>query len=180
MQRQHGLTLLELLVVLAIIGFAMAGVSLSLRDSSQTQLEREAQRLVAVLEAARAQSRTSGIALIWQPTPEGFVIRPALTPNAAQGNNTVITATPSNATNPIAARTETWLTAGTQAAISTASASSAALTNNTAPTNLVVLGPEPILTPARITLSVTAANNTKATPALTIGTDGLHPFQVLP
>ena len=42
MQRQQGLTLLELLVVLAIIGFAMAGVSLSLRDSNQTQLEREA------------------------------------------------------------------------------------------------------------------------------------------
>ena len=178
MQRQHGLTLLELLVVLAIIGFAMAGVSLSLRDSSQTQLEREAQRLVAVLEAARAQSRTSGIALIWQPTPEGFVIRPALTPNAAQGNNTVITATPSNATNPIAARTETWLTAGTQAAVSTTSAS--ALANPPPPANLVVLGPEPILTPARITLSVTAANNTKATPALTIGTDGLRPFQVVP
>ncbi|MEY4421124.1 MAG: hypothetical protein RLZZ498_1720, partial [Pseudomonadota bacterium] len=32
MQRQHGLTLLELLVVLAIIGLSMAGVNLSLRD----------------------------------------------------------------------------------------------------------------------------------------------------
>jgi general secretion pathway protein H len=178
MQRQRGLTLLELLVVLSIIGFSVAGVSLSLRDSSQTQIEREAQRLIAVLEAARAQSRTSGIALIWQTTPEGFVIRPALAPSTAPGNNTTITSTPSNASNPIAARTETWLTAGTQAAVSTASAS--ALANNTAPTNLVVLGPEPILTPARITLSVTAANNTKATPALTIATDGLRPFQVLP
>lgn len=180
MQRQQGLTLLELLVVLAIIGFAMAGVSLSLRDSSQTQIEREAQRLVAVLEAARAQSRTSGIALIWQPTPEGFVIRPALAPNAAQGNNTAITAAPSNAANTIASRTETWLTAGTQAAVSTASASSSALANNTAPTNLVVLGPEPILTPARITLSVTAASNAKDSPSLIIGTDGLQPFRVMP
>jgi general secretion pathway protein H len=52
MQRQRGLTLLELLVVLAIIGFAMAGVSLAMRDSGQTQLEREAQRLTAQLEAA--------------------------------------------------------------------------------------------------------------------------------
>jgi general secretion pathway protein H len=176
MQRQQGLTLLELLVVLAIIGFAMAGVSLSLRDSNQTQIEREAQRLVAVLEAARAQSRTSGVALIWQPTPEGFVIRPALTPNTAQGNKTAIASTPGNAINPIAARTETWLTAGTQAAVSSASTSA----NNPAPTNLVVLGPEPILTPARITLSVAAASDTKATPALTIGTDGLRPFQVVP
>ncbi len=178
MQRQQGLTLLELLVVLAIIGFGMAGVSLSLRDSNQTQLEREAQRLVAVLEAARAQSRTSGIALIWQPTPEGFVIRPALPP--PQGNSTAITSVPNGAANPIASRTETWLTAGTQAAVNVASASSAALANNPTPTNLVVLGPEPILTPARITLSVAAASNTKATPALTIGTDGLRPFQVVP
>jgi general secretion pathway protein H len=162
MQRQQGLTLLELLVVLAIIGLTMAGVSLSLRDSNQTQLEREAQRLVAVLEAARAQSRTSGIALIWQATPEGFVIRPALAPN------------------PIATRTETWLTAGTQAMVITASASSSVLSNNTASANLVVLGPEPILTPARITLRVAASNNAQAAPALAIGTDGLRPFQVLP
>jgi general secretion pathway protein H len=66
MQRQRGLTLLELMVVLLIIGFATAGVALALRDSSQTQLEREAQRLVAKLEAGRAQSRTSGQTLVTQ------------------------------------------------------------------------------------------------------------------
>ena len=176
MQRQQGLTLLELLVVLAIIGFAMAGVSLSLRDSNQTQLERESQRLVAVLEAARAQSRTSGIALIWQATPEGFVIRPAFTPNPAQGGNNTITSAPSNATSPIAARTEKWLAMGTQALVSTAAQS----TNNTTAGNLVVLGPEPILAPARITLSVATANSAKPTPELSIGTDGLKPFQVVP
>jgi general secretion pathway protein H len=164
MQRQQGLTLLELLVVLAIIGFAMAGVSLSLRDNSQTQIEREAQRLVAVLEAARAQSRTSGIALIWQPTAEGFVIRPALSPNPAQANN------------PMAARTEKWLAMETQARVSTAAPS----TNNAGPANLVVLGPEPILTAARITLSVASANSTKPATSLSIGTDGLRPFQVMP
>lgn len=176
MQRQRGLTLLELLVVLAIIGMAMAGVSLSLRDSSQTQIEREAQRLVAVLEAARAQSRTSGVALIWQATPEGFVIRPVLAPTPAQGNNSAITSAPSNAANPIAARTETWLTAGTQAVVSTATASA----NNAAPANLVVLGPEPILAPARITLSATTTNTSKPSPSLSIGTDGLQPFRVMP
>lgn len=176
MQRQHGLTLLELLVVLAIIGMAMAGVSLSLRDSSQTQIEREAQRLVALLEAARAQSRTSGVALIWQTTPEGFVIRPALAPTPAQGNNSAITSAPSNAANPIAARTETWLTAGTQAVVSTAIASA----NNAAPANLVALGPEPIVAPARITLSVATTNTSKPSPSLSIGTDGLQPFRVMP
>ena len=171
MQRQRGLTLLELLVVLAIIGLTMAGVSLSLRDSSQTQLEREAQRLVAVLEAARAQSRTSGMALIWQATPEGFAIRPALTTTPALGN---AAATAGNATSPIAARTETWLAAGTQALVST----NTPATNNSAPANAVVLGPEPILAPIRITLSVAVANQPAT--ALNIGTDGLRPFQVVP
>jgi len=176
MQRQQGLTLLELLVVLAIIGFAVAGVSLSLRDNSQTQIEREAQRLVAVLEAARAQSRTSGMALVWQPTAEGFVIRPALAANPTQTNNSAITSSPNNAANQISARTEKWLALGTQAVVSNA----AQLTNNTAPANLVVLGPEPILAPARITLRVAMANSTKPAPSLSIGTDGLRPFQVMP
>jgi general secretion pathway protein H len=175
MQRQQGLTLLELLVVLAIIGFSLAGVSLSLRDSNQTQLEREAQRLVAVLEAARAQSRTSGMALIWQPTAEGFVIRPAIAPNPTLDSTTSSSAT-GRAASPIATRTETWLTNGTQAVISTATQN----TNNTTPTNLVVLGPEPILAPARITLSVATSNSAKPAPSLSIGTDGLRPFQVVP
>ncbi len=160
MHRQRGLTLLELLVVLAIIGVAMAGVSLSLRDSSQTQLEREAQRLVAVLEAARAQSRTSGVALVWQATPEGFVVRPALAPT--QGNN------------PIASRHESWLTAGTQAEVS----SPATSVNNATPATSVALGPEPLLPPVSITLSLTADNRPSNT--LRIGTDGLQPFRVMP
>ena len=176
MQRQRGLTLLELLVVLAIIGFGLAGVSLSLRDSSQNQLEREAQRLVAVLEAARAQSRTSGMALIWQPTAEGFVIRPALAPNQALSNNAIPFSATGNTASPIATRTEPWLTNGTQATTSTATQN----TNNTTPTNLVVLGPEPILAPARITLSVATSNSAKPAPSLSIGTDGLRPFQVVP
>ena len=67
-----GFTLLELLVVVAIIAVATAGVSLSLRDSSQTALEREAQRLAVLFESARAQSRASGTAVIWHPTVDGF------------------------------------------------------------------------------------------------------------
>jgi general secretion pathway protein H len=67
-----GFTLLELLVVIAIIAVATAGVTLSLRDSSQTALEREAQRLAVLFESARAQSRASGTAVIWRPTADGF------------------------------------------------------------------------------------------------------------
>jgi general secretion pathway protein H len=67
-----GFTLLELLVVVAIIAVATAGVSFALRDSQATQLEREAQRLTALLESARAQSRSSGVAVRWYPTEAGF------------------------------------------------------------------------------------------------------------
>ena len=74
MLRQRGLTLLELLVVLAIIAISSAGVALAMRDNSQTQLEREAQRLIAKLEAARVQSRAQGLPLVWRATASGFVI----------------------------------------------------------------------------------------------------------
>ncbi|MBK9572702.1 MAG: prepilin-type N-terminal cleavage/methylation domain-containing protein [Rhodoferax sp.] len=69
-----GFTLLELLVVVAIIASATAAVSLSLRDSADTALEREALRLGALLEAARAQSRASGVPVRWTVTPTGFVL----------------------------------------------------------------------------------------------------------
>jgi len=68
----RGFTLLELLVVVAIIGIASAGVSFALRDSGATQLEREAQRLAALLESGRARSRSSGIPVRWYATDGGF------------------------------------------------------------------------------------------------------------
>ncbi len=142
MQRQRGLTLLELLVVLAIIAISVVGVRLSLRDNQEAQLTREAQRLVAMLEAARVQSRTRGVPMVWEPSPNGFVIRAA-------------TANPTQGLAPT--RTEMWLATDTQASSPQA----------------VWLGPEPILVPMRITLSV-------GTQSLTLGTDGLQPFGVLP
>ena len=71
-RRGRGFTLLELLVVVAIIAVAAAGVSLALRDSQATQLDREAQRLAALLESARAQSRSSGVPVRWYPVAGGF------------------------------------------------------------------------------------------------------------
>lgn len=68
-----GFTLLELIVVIAIIAISTAGVSLALRDSHQTALDREGERLTALLESARAQSRTSGTAVRWRPLANGFV-----------------------------------------------------------------------------------------------------------
>jgi general secretion pathway protein H len=70
--RHLGFTLLELLIVVAIMAVATAGVGLSLRDSSATSLEREAQRLAALLESARAQSRMSASPVRWRATGTGF------------------------------------------------------------------------------------------------------------
>ncbi|WP_394788954.1 prepilin-type N-terminal cleavage/methylation domain-containing protein [Rhodoferax sp.] len=70
---QKGFTLLELLVVITIIAIASAGVAFALRDTSQTLLERDAARLAALFESARAQSRGTGVAVRWQPTANGFV-----------------------------------------------------------------------------------------------------------
>jgi general secretion pathway protein H len=151
MQRQRGLTLLELLVVLAIIALSVAGVQLSLRDSQETQLTQEAQRLAAMLETARAQSRTQGVPLTWEPTAQGFVIR-----DATQGSSPPLGQP----------RVETWLSAGTQA-------SSA---------QPVLLGPEPIMRPTRITLRIDTPANASgmAAQSLTVASDGLRPFQVMP
>ena len=70
--RARGFTLLELLVVLSIMALATVGVGLAMRDGTQAQLERDAERLAALLESARAQSRASGVPLRWQALPAGF------------------------------------------------------------------------------------------------------------
>ncbi len=64
---QRGFTLIELLVVVALIAITSATISLALRDPAEMQLQREAQRLVALLETARAESRASGLAVRWIP-----------------------------------------------------------------------------------------------------------------
>ena len=71
-RRHRGFTLLELLVVLTIMAMATAGVTLTLRDNADTALEREAQRLAALFESARAQSRASGVPVRWHTTSGGF------------------------------------------------------------------------------------------------------------
>ena len=56
-RRSAGFTLLELLVVVVIVALASAGVTLSLRDASQVQLEREA--LAATLRELEKSLRKS-------------------------------------------------------------------------------------------------------------------------
>jgi general secretion pathway protein H len=74
LRAKAGFTLLELLLVLVIVAIASVGVTLAMRDSGQAQLETQALRLAALLEAGRAQSRASGAVVRWQATPNGFVI----------------------------------------------------------------------------------------------------------
>jgi general secretion pathway protein H len=51
---------------------AGAGVVMSMRTTGEQQLAREAQRLVAMLDAALAQSRATGVAVVWRPDGAGF------------------------------------------------------------------------------------------------------------
>ncbi len=67
LRRSRGFTLIELLVVVALVAITSAVVSLALRDPAELQLQREAQRLAMLLEAARAESRASGLNVRWIP-----------------------------------------------------------------------------------------------------------------
>jgi general secretion pathway protein H len=70
-RRWRGFTLIEVMVVMAVIAIAVGVVSLALRDERSTRLEREAARLTALLETARAEARVAGLPVRFQLTPGG-------------------------------------------------------------------------------------------------------------
>jgi general secretion pathway protein H len=147
MNRSRGFTLLELMVVVAIVALATAGATLALRDSNTTRLEREALRLSALLESARAQSRTSGIPVTWRIQPQGFEFE-GLAERRDPGDSM-------HGSRP-------WLDSETRAQI-------------VRPTGAqtLVLGPEPLIAAQRLVLL-------QGDRQLTIATDGLSPFAVVP
>jgi general secretion pathway protein H len=144
--------LLELLVVLAIVAMVSAGAALTLRDNTASNLERDAQRLAAVLESARAQSRLQGTPVLWRATPRGFVLEglnPPLPP-------------------------QLWLSADTTVSSVLHSADA-----NPAPdpaTAALTLGPEPLLEAQGVVLAARSQPDTR----VQLASDGLRPFAIVP
>lgn len=87
MQCRRGFTLIELMVVLAIVALGTALVSLALPDGDRNVLARDGARLAALLESARAQSRVAGVPVQWRPTASGFAFDglPATAPPLPSG-----------------------------------------------------------------------------------------------
>lgn len=135
-----GFTLIELMLVLLVLALSSSLVVMSTRDTPQQTLEREADRLVNVLEAARAQARSNSTALLWQSDTQGYVVRALTDPEPLL-------------------QVHTWYSPGTRSEPST-----------------WVISAEPVQSAVRLTLLI---DNAPSQP-LSIATDGVASFQVLP
>ncbi len=62
-----GFSLIELLIVIAIVAVGAALLTWALPDSEAARLEEEGARLSALLEMARAEARVSGTTVLWVP-----------------------------------------------------------------------------------------------------------------
>ena len=150
----RGFTLLELLVVIGIIALASAGVALTLRDSTASDLERDAQRLAATLDSARALSRMQGTPVLWRATPSGYVLdglNPPLPP-------------------------QTWLSADTTVLAVLRKPGAAPEPQSDNASAILSLGPAPILEAQAVVL----AARSQASVRLQLATDGLRPFALVP
>jgi general secretion pathway protein H len=148
----RGFTLIELMVVVAIIAIAAGVASLAIRDPAGTTLEREGERLAALLDSARADSRSLGVPVQWQPVDPNTPV-PAGAGNAAPTDNFRFTGLPPTVTLPTR-----WLTEGVHAQVVGAPA--------------LQLGPDAIIPPQQVVL-------TMGSQRVVIGTDGLGPFEIV-
>ena len=145
-----GFTLIELLVVIALIAIGTAAVSFSLRDASQTALERDAERLAALLESARARSRSSGVPVRWHPVTETANANPVNNANTGSTSAAFVFEGLPPDTLP-----SVWLSPQTQV-----------------PANSqLTLGPDPIIGPQSVMLR---SQNFQ----MWVSTDGIQPFRV--
>jgi general secretion pathway protein H len=129
----RGFTLIELMVVVAIIAIATGVASLALRDPAASKLEHEATRLASLLESGRAEARASGLSARWEPLAE-----------QADGSGFRFVGLASNPALPTR-----WLDASTSAQVIGARA--------------IVLGPEPLIGEQRIVLRLDDQRLTLAT-----------------
>ncbi len=148
----RGFTLLELLVVVALIAVATAGVSLSLRDSADSALERDAQRLASLLETGRAQARANGTAVVWRAMPQ------VSAQNSGQNSGQINPQRFVFEGLPPPGLPRDWL----------------APTTRVAPGTAVTLGPEPLIEPRAVALY----SLTRPERQVWVVTDGLRPFKV--
>ena len=74
--RERGYTLLELLVVAAIIALAAGMLTLGVRGDESRRLREEADRLAALFTLAHSEARVNGRSLVWEADLEGYRFRP--------------------------------------------------------------------------------------------------------
>lgn len=152
--RNHGFTLIELLVVLVLVALGSSLVVMSVRDRSTQVLDREADRLINLLESARAQARTSQTPMVWQSDANGFSLQAlVLLPDPISNNTGLVV--PAGDKSPFTP----WLTPGTRSE----------------PTQLVISA-EPVQAPMRLQLISPA----DAASRLMLGSDGVAPWKLLP
>ncbi|MFG5411459.1 hypothetical protein ABXN37_29205, partial [Piscinibacter sakaiensis] len=135
----------------AIIALAAGVTALAVRDPAGAQLEREAARLAALLEAARSESRALGLPVVWRPNDEGVVAEGAPPPFRFVGLPATL-ALPQAWLDPRVRAEEVLGPEGQR---------------------LIRLGPEPLIGAQRIVLRLERER-------LMLRTDGLGPFVVAP
>ncbi len=69
---ERGFTLIEMLVVVAIIAIAASMVSLSVTSSSGRALRADAERLVDAFAVAQSEARSDGRAILWRADERGW------------------------------------------------------------------------------------------------------------
>ncbi len=146
MRAPRGFSLVELLIVIAIVAVGAALASWALPDGEAARLEEEGERLAALLDLARAESRVAGLAVLWVPRD----MQDAGGPAAAPARDFRFVGLPAAIELP-----QHWLHAGVRAEV--------------VGTRSLLLGPEAILPPQRVRLQLEGRQ-------LELASDGLGGF----